>query len=228
MQNSFSAPPRKERRHRLEKLSSPPSSAALVSSPSYKAWLCVSGSSWLRVSPGEGRSPQRLAMTWRPHPAPQPHNSSAVLRVCWSEICDVRGPARVSFCSTLLLSWRLAAKSCPLQAASSLQKKVSFFCLFFLGFYQLSGFLLQIWFIFALIGSVHHLRTCVVPTCRSVPARLRPVHCPPSENHSWWRVHLPLRVSPLQGWAFQAWSATRWFGGAGLLQGQLQGSLSHV
>lgn len=108
------------------------------------------------------------------------------------------------------------------------RKRSGFFCLFFLGFYQLSGFLLQIWFVFALIGSVHHLRTCVAPTCRSVPARLRPVHCPPSENHSWWRVHLPLRVSPLQGWAFQAWSATRWFGGAGLLQGQLQGSLSHV
>lgn len=69
---------------------------------------------------------------------------------------------------------------------------------------------------------------CVAPSCRSVPVPVRPVHCPPGENHSWWTLHHPLRGSSLQGWAFQAWSATCWFGGTGLLQGQLQGSLSDV
>lgn len=79
------------------------------------------------------------------------------------------------------------------------------------------------------INTSQLLIVCCNLFCRSVSsARVRSVHCPPSENHRWWRVHLPLCVSPLQGWARQAWPATPRFGGAGLLQGQLQGSLFNV
>lgn len=90
-------------------------------------------------------------------------NSSAVLRVCRSEICDVRGSARFSFSSSLLCSWRPATKSCPLQAASSLslQRKVSVF----LGGFIPAAWLLSAWFVgffSALIGSMCRRHICTV------------------------------------------------------------------
>lgn len=95
-------------------------------------------SSWLRVSPWWGQISAEIGHDVTAPIQPRlPHNSSAVLRVCWSEICDGRGNARFSCCSTLLRSWRPATKSCRLQAASSpsLQKKVSFIYVFFFFFF---------------------------------------------------------------------------------------------
>lgn len=68
---------------------------------------------------------------------------------------------------------------------------------------------------------------CIQLFCRSVvPARFG--HCPPSENQRWWRVPLPLSVSPLQERESQTWPATTWFWGTGLLQVRLQGSSFNV
>lgn len=157
--------------------------------------------------------------------------------VWWPEICDVRRSALFFFCFTFFWVWQPATKSSLLATSSpSLQRMVSdlqfqyrssslsaFKCK--AGHVSVSIFV-SIWTKKKSVSLIHNCT--IVLSCRSVSGRVRPVHCPPNKNHCWWRLHLPLCVSPLQGWAIQAGPATFWFRGTGLLQGHLQGSAFNV
>lgn len=163
--------------------------------------LFVSWHSWVRSRSGRrARCPDLV--------------SSALSLVPWNMRCSQES------CCTLFSPWQPATKSSPTLADSSpsSQTEVSVArclrsCAWLGNFVQINA---------ALLCSPLFRRP-VIPV---IPVTF--VRRPPSEDQRWWRVPLPLSVSPLHRRESQAWPETTCITGTGFLQGRLQGSSFNV